>query len=61
MVELNTTTVSMILPDLLFLNDFFLKRKKVNVIPRWYQVYQEEFDGRRSPPVRMPQPPDARP
>eukprot|EP01060_Flectonema_neradi_P031465 TRINITY_DN477_c2_g1_i2.p1 TRINITY_DN477_c2_g1~~TRINITY_DN477_c2_g1_i2.p1 ORF type:complete len:2145 (+),score=515.29 TRINITY_DN477_c2_g1_i2:620-6436(+) len=43
-VALATTQVSMELPDLLFLQEFFLERKsKINIIPRWYQVYQEEF------------------
>ena len=32
------------LPDLLFLQEFFNdRRSKINIIPRWYQVYQEEF------------------
>eukprot|EP00759_Apiculatamorpha_spiralis_P049513 PhF_6_TR44266/c0_g1_i1/m.68183 len=67
MVALNTTTVSMELPDLLFLKEFFenkeanvkptpatnrwwgggivapIKKHVINIIPRWYQVYQEEF------------------
>eukprot|EP01064_Diplonema_japonicum_P009634 TRINITY_DN1710_c0_g3_i1.p1 TRINITY_DN1710_c0_g3~~TRINITY_DN1710_c0_g3_i1.p1 ORF type:complete len:1811 (+),score=485.84 TRINITY_DN1710_c0_g3_i1:85-5517(+) len=44
MVSLKTTQVSMELPDLLFLQEFFDNHKtKINLIPRWYQVYQEEF------------------
>ena len=44
--DLKTTHVSMELPDLLFLKDFFDRRKDrvtINILPRWLQVYQEEF------------------
>ena len=44
LAKLKTTTVSMELPDLLFLKDYFdSNKRKINIIPRWYQVYQEEF------------------
>eukprot|EP01059_Diplonema_ambulator_P007453 TRINITY_DN16914_c1_g1_i1.p1 TRINITY_DN16914_c1_g1~~TRINITY_DN16914_c1_g1_i1.p1 ORF type:complete len:822 (+),score=252.15 TRINITY_DN16914_c1_g1_i1:43-2508(+) len=44
MDSLKVTQVSMELPDLLFLKEFFDARKtKINILPRWYQVYQEEF------------------
>eukprot|EP01065_Artemidia_motanka_P010711 TRINITY_DN15725_c0_g1_i1.p1 TRINITY_DN15725_c0_g1~~TRINITY_DN15725_c0_g1_i1.p1 ORF type:complete len:2211 (+),score=838.20 TRINITY_DN15725_c0_g1_i1:50-6634(+) len=44
MERLTSTTVSMELPDLLFLKEYFeWKGKKINIISRWYQVYQEEF------------------
>ncbi|KAJ9454732.1 UDP-glucuronate:xylan alpha-glucuronosyltransferase 2 [Diplonema papillatum] len=41
---LQTTQISMELPDLLFLKEFFDNKKvRVTLLPRWYQVYQEEF------------------
>lgn len=62
MAKLKTTKVSMELPDLLFLREYFegeattpkapsnaywsdvkSGQGKINIIPRWYQVYQEEF------------------
>lgn len=71
MKKLQTTTVSMELPDLLFLKEYFDTRGRVpkptpagysswyappakpagppiNIIPRWYQVYQEEFGSQYS-------------
>eukprot|EP01062_Namystynia_karyoxenos_P004731 TRINITY_DN1167_c4_g1_i1.p1 TRINITY_DN1167_c4_g1~~TRINITY_DN1167_c4_g1_i1.p1 ORF type:complete len:2453 (+),score=705.32 TRINITY_DN1167_c4_g1_i1:152-7360(+) len=48
MTKLQTTSVSMELPDLLFLKEYFEeKKKRINIIPRWYQVYQEEFGAYR--------------
>jgi hypothetical protein len=68
MGKLQTTRVSMELPDLLFLKEYFdavhasqrsatpppshsyyyapktaAPQQRINIIPRWYQVYQEEF------------------
>jgi hypothetical protein len=67
MEKLQSTHVSMELPDLLFLKEYFDNKnkleaanppppqygyygmppppppKRINIIPRWYQVYQEEF------------------
>ncbi|CUF34928.1 Hypothetical protein, putative [Bodo saltans] len=51
MKELQTTTTSMELPDLLFLKAYFdnpARGAKINIIPRWYQVYQEEFGSQYS-------------
>eukprot|EP00760_Papus_ankaliazontas_P014092 PhM_4_TR15955/c0_g1_i3/m.102836 len=68
MTHLNVTQVSMELPDLNFLKEFFEKKDEkatrsppkrmpwsiggntmhhyLNIIPRWYQIYQEEFGSR---------------
>ena len=53
MTKLKETRVSMELPDLLFLKEYFTAASssgggRVNIIPRWYQVYQEEFGSEYS-------------
>lgn len=49
MKALAITKTSMEFPDLFFLQAFFddpKQSKKIHLIPRWYQVYNEEFHGK---------------